>query len=55
MCIDLHFWPNVGHDGDIVSHIDTQPMVTRTAMWLVRVGYIPYVCLLHSPFYEMDV
>ena len=23
MCIDLHFWPNVGHDGDIVSHTDT--------------------------------
>ena len=23
MCIDMHFWLNVGYDGDIVSHTYT--------------------------------
>ena len=47
MCIDMHFWLNVGYNGDIVSHTYTMAYVDTHWCGLWELD-IPYVCLLYS-------
>ena len=58
MCIDLHFLPNVGYDGDIVSHTDTVAygdthcdVVCESWIYTICVS-LTFTVLL---FYGMDV